>query len=337
MSSEATEPRLRIDVLLDEDDRRSNLHDDTFWSLRAEPKELPAVWLYDENGSRLFEHITTLPEYYLTGAEREILAEHADEIAALTQARTLIELGAGTSDKTRLLLDALDATGPLERFVPLDASEQVLVESAHALAGRYPTLGIHAIVGDFERHLHALPPGDGRMIVFLGSTIGNLYPRRRHGLFTAVAAALEPTDSFLLGVDLVKDRAVIEAAYNDPGGVTEAFVRNALTAANRDLRADFDQQRFAFEARWDADEEWMDIGFRALEPHTVRIEELETDVDLAADERLRIEVSTKFRPERIVGELTAAGLAPDASWTDAGNRFALLLARRARKKPVTVS
>ena len=330
MPSQTTEPRVRIDVLLDEADRRSALHDATFWSLRTEPKELPAVWLYDENGSRLFEQITTLPEYYLTGAEREILAANAGEIAAHTQARTLIELGAGTSEKTRLLLDALDAAGRLERFVPLDASEQVLRETAHTLAARYRTLGIHAIVGDFERHLHALPPGDARLIAFLGSTVGNLYPKRRHDLFAAIAASLAPDDWFLLGVDLVKDRTIVEAAYNDPGGITERFVRNALTAVNHDLRADFDQRRFAFEARWDAGQEWMDIGFRALEPHTVRIAELEIDVSFTAGEQLRVEVSAKFRPERIAEELTAAGLAPAASWTDAGERFALLLARRAR-------
>lgn len=328
MPSQTTEPRVRIDVLFDEADRRSALHDATFWSLRAEPKELPAVWLYDENGSRLFEQITTLPEYYLTGAEREILAVYADEIATRTQARTLIELGAGTSEKTRLLLDALDGAGNLERFVPLDASEQVLRETAHTLAARYPTLGIHAIVGDFERHLHALPPRDARLIAFLGSTVGNLYPKRRHDLFSAIAAALAPEDWFLLGVDLVKDRAVIETAYNDPGGITEAFVRNALTAANRDLRADFNQHRFAFDARWDPDQEWMDIGFQALEPHTVRLAELEIDVPFAAGEQLRVEVSAKFRPERIQAELVAACLTPAASWTDTGERFALLLARR---------
>lgn len=328
MPSQTTEPRVRIDVLFDETDRRSALHDATFWSLRAEPKELPAVWLYDERGSRLFEQITTLPEYYLTGAEREILSDHAAEIAALTQARTLIELGAGTSDKTRLLLDALDEAGSLERFVPLDTSEQVLRESAHTLAASYPTLGIHAIVGDFERHLHALPPGEARLIAFLGSTVGNLYPTRRHDLFSAIASSLTPDDSFLLGVDLVKERAVVEAAYNDPGGVTEAFVRNALTVANRDLHADFDQARFAFVARWDAGQEWMEIGFRALEPHTVRATELEIEIPFGAGEQLRIEVSAKFRPDRIEAELVAAGLAPEAFWTDAGKRFALVLARR---------
>ena len=328
MPRQATEPRVQIDVFLDDGDRRSALHDATFWSLRAIPKELPAVWLYDEAGSLLFEQITRLPEYYLTGAEREILTFHSDEIAARTRAQTLVELGAGTSEKTRLLLDALDRVGTLERFVPLDASERVLRSSAHAIAARYPWIGVHAIVGDFERHLHALPAAEGRMVAFLGSTVGNLYPERRHALFTAVASALSKGEWFLLGIDLVKDADTIQAAYNDPGGVTETFVRNALAAANHDLRADFDQRRFAFDARWDAGEEWMDIGFRALARHAVRVEELEVDVPFAEGEQLRIEVSAKFRRERIERELAAAGLQLNMFWTDSGQRFALLLTRR---------
>jgi L-histidine N-alpha-methyltransferase len=322
----ATEPRIRIDLLVDEADRRAELHDATFWSLRGRPKELPAVWLYDERGSRLFDEITRLPEYYLTDAEREILAERSDEIAELTGGRTLVELGAGTSEKTLLLLDALAAAGTLERFVPLDVSEQVLRTSAEAIASRYPSIAVHAIVGDFERHLPAIPAGDDRVIAFLGSTVGNLYPVRRAGLFRTIASALAPGDAFLLGVDLVKDPAVIEAAYNDPQGVTERFVRNALTAANRGLRADFDQDRFAFDAHWDAEREWMDIGFRARQAHGVRVEELEVDLALAEDERLRVEVSTKFRRDGIEAELVGAGLRPAGWWTDHACRFALLLA-----------
>jgi L-histidine N-alpha-methyltransferase len=329
MPSQATEPRVRIDVLLDESDRRAALNDATFWSLRAAPKELPAVWLYDETGSRLFEQITRLPEYYLTNAEREILTGHHAEIAELTQAQMLVELGAGTSEKTLLLLDALTAADSLERFVPLDASEEILRASAHAIADRYPTLAVHAIVGDFERHLSALPAGDNRLIAFLGSTVGNLYPQRRHALFTSVARATGRQDWFLLGVDLVKDAAVIEAAYHDPGGVTERFVRNALTAVNRDLRANFAQGGLAFEPRWDAESEWMDIGFRSLDRQRVKIDELEVEVDLAADERLRIEISAKFTRAGIERELLAAGLLTQAFWTDADERFALVLTRRA--------
>ena len=323
----ATEPRIRIERLLDEADRRSALYDETFWSLRKRPKELPPVWLYDERGSRLFEQITRLPEYYPTGREQEILSAHASEIAASTEARTLVELGAGTSAKTRTLLDALQANGTLERFVPLDASEEVLRASACAIAEVYP-IAVHAIVGDFERHLNALPRGENRLVAFLGSTIGNLHPERRARLLDGIAATLEPTDSFLLGVDLVKDPARIEAAYNDSQGVTESFVRNGLDAVNRELRADLDQQLLAFEARWDEQEEWMDIGFLARTPQQVAFAELDTVVRLEQGEKLRLEVSTKFRRERIEGELVAAGMQPVAWWTDQAAEFALLLATR---------
>jgi L-histidine Nalpha-methyltransferase len=326
MTHSATEPRIRIDVLVDEADRRAELYDATFWSLRGSPKELPAIWLYDERGSRLFEEITRLPEYYPTGAEREILTAHSAEIAELAGARTLVELGAGTSEKTLLLLDALAAGGTLERFVPLDVSEQVLRASAEAIAARYPSIGVHGIVGDFERHLSAIPSGERRLIAFLGSTVGNLYPARRADLFRAVASALGPGDGFLLGVDLVKDPARIEAAYNDSQGVTERFVRNGLTMVNRTLRGGFEQGRFSFEARWDPDREWMDIGFRSLDAQTVRLAELEVELAFVAGEWLRFEVSTKFRRDGIEAELAAAGLTTCAWWTDEAGDFALLLA-----------
>ncbi len=326
MTPNATQPRIRIDVLVDDDDRRAELYDATFWSLRATPRELPAVWLYDERGSLLFDEITRLPEYYPTSAERDILAARATEIAGLTKGRTLVELGAGTSEKTLLLLDALSAAGTLERFVPLDVSEEVLRASAEAIAERYASISVHGIVGDFERDLVALPAGDDRVIAFLGSTVGNLYPARRAQLFRAIAAALEPGHSFLLGIDLVKDPAVIERAYNDSQGVTEQFVRNGLTHANRVLRADFVQERFAFDATWDGDRGWMDIGFRTLEAHTVHVAELDTEFALAEGERLRVEVSTKFTRAGIEAELADAGLRPTNWWTDDASRFALLLA-----------
>ncbi len=325
----ATEPRIRIERLLDEADRRSALYDETFWSLRGRPKELPPVWLYDERGSRLFEAITALPEYYPTAREQEILTARAAEIAASTGARTLVELGAGTSAKTRTLLDALQAGGTLERFVPLDASEEVLRASASEIAELYP-IAVHAIVGDFERHLNAIPPGEHRLVAFLGSTIGNLHPDRRERLLATIAATLGPNDAFLLGIDLVKDPARIEAAYNDSQGVTESFVRNGLDAINRELRADLDQQLLAFEARWDEQQEWMDIGFLARAAQEVTFAELDTVVRLEQDEKLRLEVSTKFRREGIEPELTAAGMQLVAWWEDTAAEFALLLATRSR-------
>jgi L-histidine N-alpha-methyltransferase len=324
----ATEPRIRVERLMDEADRRDALYDETFWSLRAEPKHVSPVWLYDERGSLLFDEITRLPEYYPTRREREILRARAPEIAARTEARTLVELGSGTSEKTLLLLDALAAAGTLERFVPLDVSEEILYASAHEIAQRYAGVGVHAIVGDFERHLAALPQGDGRLLAFLGSTIGNLPPERRARMLASVASVLGPDDAFLLGVDLVKDPSRIEAAYNDSAGVTEAFLRNALVALNRELGADFVQDRLAYEARWDPAHEWVDLGFRARVPQRVAVAGLDVDVELRAGEQLRLEVSSKFRRERLELELAAAGLALEAWWTDEAGDFAVLLAAR---------
>jgi L-histidine N-alpha-methyltransferase len=324
-----TPPRVTVEVLLDEHDRRAALHDATFWSLRQTPKEVPAVWLYDERGSILFDRITRLPEYYVTRRERAILVARAGEIAARTGAQTLVELGSGTSEKTRLLLDALARGATLERYVPVDASEEVLHRSAHSVAAAYPGVAVHAIVGDFERHLGSVPAGDRRLVAFLGSTIGNLDRDRRARLLAEIAAGLDRGDAFLLGVDLVKDERRLHAAYNDAEGVTEAFVRNGLAVLNRELRADFDGARLGFEARWDPDQELVDIGFRAAGEQVVTVRELEVDVRLAGGEQLRFEISTKFRRAGVEDELAGAGLRLDEWWTDPAGDFALALASRA--------
>jgi L-histidine Nalpha-methyltransferase len=325
MSKAVTESRVRVDVLLDEDDGRRALYDATVQSLQAEVKQLPTVWLYDEAGSRLYEQITRLPEYYLPGREGEILRAHAAAIAGRTQARTLVELGAGTAKNTRLLLDALDSAGTLERFVPLDVSEQTLRASAQAIAAAYPGVYVHAIVGDFERHLGALPGAGRRLIAFLGSTIGNLYAEQRETFLGTLASVLAPDDALLVGVDLVKDIVRLESAYNDSRGVTEAFVRNALTGVNGELDATFDQRRFVYDARWDPGHEWMDIGLRARQAHTVSIERLELEVAFEECEPLRVEISSKFRREQFELEAVGAGLRIESWWTDAAGDFAVAL------------
>jgi len=304
MPSTTTEPRL---------------YEATRRGLQAEPKQLPTVWLYDERGSRLYEEITRLPEYYLPRREREILRARTAEIAARTQARTLVELGAGAAQNTRLLLDAL----AVERYVPLDVSEDALRASAAQIAAAYPRISVEPLVGDFERDLDELP-GSRRLIALLGSTIGNLYPEQRARLLSTLGAE----DAFLVGLDLVKDALRLEAAYNDPTGVTEGFERNALTAANRELGATFDQRRFAYEARWDPAHEWMEIGFSAREAHTVSIPRLELDVAFEAGEPLRVEISAKFRRDRIEREAARAGLGIDAWWTDLEGDFAVALLTR---------
>jgi L-histidine N-alpha-methyltransferase len=321
-----TEPGVRVDVLRDEADGRPGLYEATYRSLQAEVKELPAVWLYDERGSRLYEEITRLPGYYLPRRESEILRARAAAIAARTRASTLVELGAGAAKNTRLLLDALDTAGTLEHFVPLDVSEQSLRASAQAIAAAYPRVFVHAIAGDFERHLGTLPGGGHRLIALLGSTIGNLYPEQRARFLETLASMLAGDDAFLVGIDLVKDVARLEEAYNDGGGVTEAFVRNALTAVNAELDATFDQRRFAYEARWDPEHEWMDIGLRARQAHIVSIPRLGLDLAFEEGEPLRVEVSTKFRRERIELEAERAGLRVESWWTDRAGDFAVALA-----------
>jgi len=319
-----------VEVLVDEDGRRAALHDATFRGLHETPKQVPLVWLYDERGSRLFDEITRLPEYYLTGSERELLVAHAADIASFTRAETLVELGSGTSEKTRLLLDALATEGSLRRFVPLDVSEEVLVSSANAIAEEYPAIEVHAVVGDFERHLSAVPRGVRRLLAVLGSTIGNLPPDTRGRLLDSVAGTLGPGDALLLGLDLVKDPARIEAAYNDSHGLTERFVRNALLVLDRELGSDFSRARFDFAALWDPENEWMDIGFNSVGAQVVRVPSLGVGVSFADGERLHVEVSTKFRRDRFEAELEVAGLSLERWWTDADEDFALALAVRAR-------
>jgi len=314
-----------VETLVDETYRREALREATLQGLRAAPKHVPAIWLYDERGSLLFDEITRLPEYYLTRTEREILEERVAEIASETHADTLVELGSGTSEKIRLLLDALVGEGTLRRYVPLDVSEEVLVASAQKIAEEYPALEVHAVVGDFERHLSALPAVGRRLFAFLGSTIGGLQTEARERFLQLVATSLGPDDALLLGLDLVKDPARIVAAYSDSTGLSEKFQRNGLAHLDRTLGSDFSQARFQHRAVWDPEQERVDIGFRSAGAQVVHVPKLELEVPFADRELLRTGVSAKFRGERFEGELWAAGLKLAHWWTDARNDFALAL------------
>ena len=316
---------MRVDVGLGPDELVAALRAEVTAGLRATPKELPSKWFYDGEGSALFDAITRLPEYYPTRAERAILVERAGEIARLTGADTLVELGSGTSEKTRLLLDALQAGGRLRRFVPFDVDEGTLRAASQAVAGEYPGVAVHAVVGDFERHLGLLPGGGRRVVAFLGSTIGNLPPERRAAFLGEIAGALEPGDSFLLGTDLVKDTARLEAAYDDEAGVTAAFNRNVLHRLNRELAADFVPGQFDHVARFDEEQEWIEMILRSACDQVVTVSELDLAVRFAAGEEMRTEISAKFRPEGLEAELTAAGMAPAGVWTDPAGDFALSL------------
>jgi L-histidine N-alpha-methyltransferase len=304
------------------------LREDVARGLTSSPKELPPKWFYDERGSQLFDEITRLPEYYTTRREREILIASADEIAAVTRAESLVELGSGTSEKTRILLAALARAGTLRRFVPFDVSEECLREAAASIDELHPGLEVHAVVGDFDRHLDRLPL-DGRCVVaFLGGTIGNFPPDERARFLKELATSLGDDDHVLIGFDLVKDVRRLEAAYNDAAGVTADFNRNVLRVINRELGADFDVDAFEHIAFFDSDEEWIEMRLRTTSEQLVRVEELDLDLAFEAGEEIRTEISAKFRPERVELELREAGLDVRRWWTDGAGDFGLVLAGR---------
>ncbi|MFJ1589151.1 L-histidine N(alpha)-methyltransferase [Kitasatospora albolonga] len=308
---------------LPEDATDAALRADVLSGLTRHPKTLPPKWFYDARGSELFEEITRLPEYYPTRAEREILEERAEEIAAASGARTVIELGSGSSEKTRHLLDALPG---LESYVPVDVSESALTGAAESLLAEHPGLSVHAIVADFTGGL-ALPGTPGpRLVAFLGGTIGNLLPEERAGFLHSVRSLLTPGDALLLGTDLVKDERTLVAAYDDTSGVTAAFNKNVLSVVNRELGADFPLDDFEHVAVWNPEQRWIEMRLRARRALNVKIRELDLVVPFEAGEELRTEVSSKFRQEDVREELAGAGLRLAQWWTDAEGRFALSLA-----------
>ena len=319
-------PTVTVDVRLTPDDLAATLRSDVFAGLTATPKWLPPKWFYDDRGSQLFDEITRLPEYYPTRAERGILAARAGQIANLTLADTLIELGSGTSEKTGLLLDALTEVGTLRRFVAFDVSEATLRTAAANILSGFDQLTVHAVVGDFQRHLDALPGGGTRLIAFLGSTIGNLVPAERAVLLRNLAGEMEPGDAFLLGVDLVKDPARLEAAYDDAAGVTAAFNKNVLCVLNRELGGHFDPRRFDHMARWVPEHEWVEMRLRSTREQHIEVDALGLDVDFAAGEEMRTEISAKFRRGGVERELAPAGLRLAHWWTDPAGDVAVALA-----------
>ncbi|MET7613623.1 L-histidine N(alpha)-methyltransferase [Streptomyces seoulensis] len=313
---------LHVTRTLPEDATDAALRADVLDGLSTDPKTLPPKWFYDARGSELFERITELDEYYPTRAEREILQTRSGEIAAASGARTLIELGSGSSTKTRHLIDALTS---LEAYVPVDVSESALVQAGQALTGERPHLAVHALIADFTQPM-ALPETPGpRLVAFLGGTLGNLLPAERSDFLTTVRAMLAPGDGLLLGTDLVKDEAVLVRAYDDASGVTAAFNKNVLSVVDRELGADFDPDAFDHVARWDPEREWIEMRLRSRTAQTVKIPALGMVVDFAAGEEMRTEVSAKFRREGVAAELEKAGLELTHWWTDSEDRFALSL------------
>jgi L-histidine N-alpha-methyltransferase len=317
-----------LEVHLSDADAAEALRHDARVGLSADPKWLPPRWFYDARGSELFEQITLLPEYYPTRTERELLRRTVTQIAARAGVDTLIELGSGSSEKTRLLLDALTATGSLRQFVPLDVSESALRAAIAAVAREYPQLAVHGVVGDFTQHLELLPAARSgrRLVAFLGGTIGNLLPDERAALFRTLRAALHPGELLLLGAALVTDPAIMVPAYDDAAGVTAEFNRNVLHVLNRELDADFDVAAFDHVVLWDATHEWIEMRLRASRAMTVWLTAVGMRVQFAEGEQMRTEVSGKFRREGLGAELLAAGFADQLWWSDPDDRFALVLA-----------
>lgn len=314
-----------LEVHLDGADQAAQLRADVYAGLSADRKWLPPKWFYDARGSELFEEITRLPEYFPTRVEREILAAQADRVAGVTGAQTLVELGSGSSEKTRLLLDALHHRGTLTTFVPLDVSSAALTEAVGLLATDYPHLHIQPVVADFNRHLKLLPASDRRLVAFLGGTIGNLLPADRARFLAELRATLEPGEWLLLGAGLVTDPGVLVPAYDDAAGVTAEFNRNVLHVLNRELGADFDVAAFTHVAVWDDDQEWIEMRLRATRPMRVQLPALGLVVDFAEGEELRTETSAKFRREGLSRELAGGGFAVRHWWTDPAGRFSLSL------------
>ncbi len=315
-----------IDVHLSPEDVRAQMRTDALRGLQGVEKSIPPVWFYDERGSQLFEEITQLPEYYPTRAERSLLEAHATAIAELAKADTLVELGAGACDKTRVLLSALQEAGTLTRYVPFDVSDEFLRSAADTLADEFTGLDMHLVIGDFHQHLGEVPTEGRRMIAFLGGTIGNLDPAQRARFLFDLNCTMSSDDSLLLGTDLVKDRARLVAAYDDAAGVTAAFNRNVLHVLNQQLGGDFDPDRFSHVALWNEEAQWIEMRLRAETACEVTLADAGISVDFEEGEDLLTEISAKFTPERVAAELDQAGFVVEEMWGAEDGEFLLTLA-----------
>jgi L-histidine Nalpha-methyltransferase len=320
---------IAVDVHLPEGGPLSGIAADARMGLSAPFKELPPKYFYDERGSRLFEAITELPEYYPTRAERAILEARAGEIAAAAGTSVLIELGSGSAAKTRALMDAKRDAGTLDAYVPVDISEEITRDTAERLVAEYSGLRVHGVVCDYETHLERIPREPGGLIAFLGGTIGNFHPHTRRSFLARIASLMYAEDRFLLGTDLVKDPDRLEAAYNDSAGITAEFNKNVLHVLNRELGADFDPARFDHVAFWDDVNSWVDIRLRSLADQVVTVGALDMRVGFAEGEEMRTEISSKFTREQLEAIYCEVGLELVEWWTDPEDLFALSLARAA--------
>jgi dimethylhistidine N-methyltransferase len=332
LHSIATE-RLQIQHLVNlstSSDAQATAGRDVVEGLTQIPKSLPPKYFYDDRGSVLFEQICELPEYYPTRTEASILHQYAGEIAQMTDACELIELGSGSSTKTRLLLNAYQAAGYPLRYVPIDVSAGILESSAKQLLADYPSLHIHGLVGTYELALQQLQPTQlpSRIIVFLGSTLGNFNPHECDIFFSQIYKALQVGEYFLLGVDLQKPKPLLEAAYNDSQGVTAEFNLNVLDHLNRRFQGNFDRKRFEHWSFYNDELEQIEMHLRCLQAHSVRLEALNLTVEFEAGETIMTEISRKFNLDTMQQNLREKGLTPLKVWTDSQQWFGLILSQR---------
>ncbi|GGC56575.1 L-histidine N(alpha)-methyltransferase [Hoyosella rhizosphaerae] len=325
----------RHDVHIEPHDRERALIKDVQDGLGSRPYTLPPKWFYDSTGSELFDQITTLAEYYPTRTERAVLESCVSDIAEATGAHTVVELGSGSSEKTRLLLDALQAHGTLRTYVAQDVSESALTAAMNHIMVDYPGVDLHSVVSDFSAAnyrdgLHWLPDYPHRLLVFLGGTIGNLVPAERAHFFGAMRELLHDGEHVLLGAGLIIDETTMVAAYDDARGVTADFNRNVLSVMNAELGADFDVHEFDHVSLWDAENQWIEMHLRARKDMTVQVPGAGVVVNLEAGETIRTEVSAKFELSALVEELAAHQLHVRLVWQDPDSRFAVLLAEAAQ-------
>lgn len=322
---------VRIHRLSEPLDFRAELAADVMTGMTGTPKSIPSKYFYDGVGSDLFEEITLQPEYYLTRAETDILLEQADDIMDITGPSEIVEIGSGSSIKTRLLIEAMHRAGTGRRYVPIDISEDALTAAAQELCGAYTWLTIDGLIGDFNADLPKAPRLGKRLVIFLGSTIGNLEDAERTPFLRSVRSMLSPEDHFLLGVDLVKDVPTMVAAYDDAAGVTEAFTKNILTVVNRELDADFDVTRFDHVPVWNEAEERMEAWLRATEAMEIKIHDLNLAVHVEAGEEIFTEVSCKFTRDSVERMFAGSGLEIAGWLTDPDDRFALVVAKPSQR------
>lgn len=320
---------VRLERVRDERDVVARMAEEVRSGLQARPlPHLPSKYFYDDRGSALFDEITRQPEYYQTRTEEAILEAVADDVVERARPRELCELGSGVGRKVRLLLDAMDRKALLDRCVLLDISEGFLVESARRLDAAYPRLAVRGIVGDFLEDLPALGPGGGRMALFLAGTMGNLHPAQVPPFLRAVARQLEPGDTFLLGVDCVKDRARLHAAYNDAAGVTAEFNKNILRVINAHLRSDFDTEAFEHVAFYDTEAAWIEMRLRAIRDMRVSIPGAGIEMQFRRGDEVRTELSCKYTRSSLEAMLVGTGLGLESWYTDPEELFASVLLRR---------